>query len=218
MRNSTVQCSREHVIACLTRLSAVVKTSFHSADAVKATFAAYVDELQRYQPQAVTAGCLQWGRQKPGWPSLSEIIGYIENNDRSTGLPDPTKPENFLARCKRVGGYDAAWQRERHHLLEELFRDHCDGVLSDEHLVRGIEDAAKGLYPAPMPRGSAARELTNDQRLRTWRENDQLGENIRAHPERYFCAKDLLHAFANMRTKRFADHPQLAVSYYGEAA
>ena len=67
-----------------------------------------------------------WRRSVP-WPTLS-----------------PGTPENFLARCKRVGGHDAIWQRRHHHLLEPVMYDHFDGLLTDEWLTTAIRNVENG--------------------------------------------------------------------------
>lgn len=215
MRQTSAQCSKEHVTACLARLQAVVRTSFRSEDAARATFAAYIDELTHYSPQAVTAGCLQWGRQKPNWPSLAELIGFIEVNDRARGLPNPSAPETLLARIKRVAGYDAAWVRERHDLLmAEVFADHCEGALSDDALARRLADIAGGRFV----RRDDRPQLTDAQRLASWETNDRLGHELAANHQRYFLGAALAGIFSRFREKRFADHPELAGRYYGSPA
>lgn len=200
-------------MACLVRLQALVRTSFRSEDAARATFAAMVDELTHYPPQAVTAGCLQWARQKPGWPSLAELLEFVRGNDRSgSALPDPNKPENLLARIKRVAGRDAGWIREHHDVvMAELFPRHCDGGLSDEQMARDVEaiDAGRTIHrERPMP--------SDAQILVAWEHNDRLGADISANPARYMNGQFLAGVFQRMRAKRFRDRPTLAASYYGE--
>lgn len=176
--------------------------------------AAYTDELQHYPPQAVLAGCLQWARQKATWPALSELVGFIEVNDRSPALPSPTDTENFLARCKRLGAPDAMWVRERHHLLEEAMRLHADGNLSDEQLTAALDAAAEG-KPVVIER-QHRREPTDDDRvLRAWMNNDRQAEVIRQNPSAYACGPALVAAHANFRERRFRTNPALAAKYYG---
>lgn len=212
-RTSSVQCSKEHVIANLTRLRAVVRSSIRSEDEARLSLAAYTDELQHYPAQAVVAGCGQWARQKATWPALAELIGFIETNDRTAGaLPDPNKQENFLARCKRVGGIDALWLRERHHFLVAAMTDHYEDRLTDEHLAICLRHAAAEEFAPPMEK---KRELTEEQLLKAWMNNDMQAEKIRKNPSAYFCAQALLAAHANFRERRFREQPELAAKYYG---
>lgn len=157
-RSPKPQSSREHATANLVRLQSLVRWSPKTEDAAKATLAAMTDELIYYPPAAVTAGCLQWARQKHNWPSLSELLGYIEANDTThLAIGDKDAPENFLLRCRRVWGQcDPVWLRERHHLIEGLFIDHCDEVLTDEHLASTLRDI--GLCIAPQRQQARAAE------------------------------------------------------------
>jgi hypothetical protein len=170
--------------------------------------------LIHYSPQAVTAGCLQWSRQKPNWPSLAELIGFIENNDRARALPSPDAPENLLARVKRVTGRDVEWMRDHHDVvMAEVFPAHCDGALSDDALAARIEDIAARRTVRPPERV----ELTDAQRLVSWRENDRMGAELKAEPHRFMLGHILAGVFARFRGKRFADRPDLAARYYGSA-
>ena len=200
----------------LTRLRAVVRSSIRSEDEARLSLAAYTDELQHYPAQAVTAGCAQWGRQKATWPALSELVGYIDTNDRNAGaLPDPNKPENFLARCKRVGGVDALWLRDRHHWLEAAMTDHSEEMLTDEHLAMCLRFAAEERFAPPMERKRA--EPTPERMLAAWANNDRQADAIRGNPGAYFCGPALLAAQANFRERRFREQPELAARYYGAA-
>ena len=215
-RTSSVQCSKEHVIANLTRLRAVVRSSIRSEDEARLSLAAYTDELQHYPAQAVVAGCAQWARQKATWPALAELVGYIENNDRLAGaLPDPNKPENFLARCKRVGGIDALWLRDHHNWLEAAMTDHYEGRLTDAHLAICLQAAAEERFAPPMER---KQDISHDldRVLRAWMNNDMQAEEIRKSPGAYACGPALLAAHANFSERRVREHPELAAKYYGE--
>ena len=211
---TTAQCSKEHVTACLARLQSTVKTSFRSEDAAKLTFSAYIDELTRFSPQAVTAGCLQWARQKPTWPSLAELLSFISGNDVNRALPNPNAPENLLARIKRVTGRDAFWTRDHHDvLMAEVFPDHCEGVLSDEelsHRVNAIADGRTVYRERP--------QISDDKLLAAWRQNDRMAEEISDNPPAYLCAQALIAAHANFRARRDRERPDLAARYYGETA
>lgn len=214
-RSTKPQCSTEHVTSCLARMRAVVHWTPKTEDAARATIAAMVDELQFYPPAAVTAGCLQWGRQKPNWPSLSELIGFIEANDViHLAIGDKDAPENFLLRCRRVwGNCNPVWLRERHHLIEELFRHHCEDKLSDEHLAKCLPSIKRGETP-PL---EGRRELTDDELLAAWAENDRLGGDMEANPEAYLLGNVLVGVFRRFREKRWRDRPDLAARYYGQA-
>ena len=139
-RSTKPQTSKEHVIACLTKLRVLVNWSPRTEDAAKLTMAAMADELQFYPSQAVTAGCLEWGRQKATWPALAQLIEYIDYNDsRAQALSSETS-ENYLVRLKRLSGHDALWVRERHDLVMELFPAHCAGTLTDAHLEHQLRE------------------------------------------------------------------------------
>jgi hypothetical protein len=162
----------------------------------------------------VTAGCLQWARQKSTWPSLSELIAYVQGNDRTElkALPNPDAPENLLARIKRVTGRDVDWVRDHHDsIMKEIFPDHCDGQLSDSELRRRVDLVAE--------RRTVIREdpqRSEQEILSAWAHNDRLASDMRSHPESYALAGALIEVFSRFREKRYRDHPALAASYYGD--
>jgi hypothetical protein len=70
---------------------------------------------------------------------------------------DPNAPENFLARVKRVSAgwqrpWDALIMRSHHYQLEQSIREHMDGYLTDEFLVRQMRRAEQGLDAERMER------------------------------------------------------------------
>lgn len=97
-KTTSAKSSREHVTACLTKLLLVCKPHWNGEDATKLALAAYIDELQSYDPQVVRYACEQWPRSgKRMFPWLSEIIDFIRNNSRDAA-PALANPETDGAR------------------------------------------------------------------------------------------------------------------------
>jgi hypothetical protein len=111
---------------------------------MKAAFATFTDELASFPPEAVNAGCREWARTKPMWPSLAELLACVRSNMPERIRLSGQVPENFLVRIKRVGQVDALWVRRHHYLLEPAIRAHMSGSLSDERLGEAIEAARAG--------------------------------------------------------------------------
>lgn len=210
-RSTSPQCSKEHVLANLTRVRAAVNARFNSDDQAKLTLATFADELQHYPPQAVTAGCAQWARQKSKWPSLSELIEFIDHNSApSNAIGGPGSGEDFYGRCARLGR-SGEWMRQHWPQLEESCRQHMDGDLSDERLNYVFRCLDEGRNPAPRQRG---RPMSDAQRMAMWADNDELGANLDANPSQHFAAGLIAGIFRRFRPRREADHPDLAARYY----
>lgn len=122
--------------------------------------AAYADELRQFPPDAVSNGCEEWARTQSRWPALSELLAVVRGYvPKARSLANPDRPEDFLTRCKRVGGHDAVWQRAHHYLLEAALQAHLAGYLTDEHLAVCIAEADSWREPPRMPRPRQERDL-----------------------------------------------------------
>lgn len=119
--------------------------------------ALYAEALEDISPEVLSAACKQIVRENDRFPTPSVIrkaAKAINENrfaSRAIANPDPNKPENFLARVKRVSTHDALWLRAHHYLLEEAIQDHMDGRLTDTHLLDGIDRAQHGLSAERQP-------------------------------------------------------------------
>jgi hypothetical protein len=89
-------------------------------------------------------------------------------------------------------------------------------ALVREH-VRLDEVARRPRLAPPEANPTRRENLADDRLLAAWRENDRLGAELAAAPEKFVAGHVLAKAFAGMRGKRFADRPDLAARYYGSA-
>lgn len=118
----------------------------------------YIEALSDIPAEALSAACKQIIREGERFPRPKEIRDaakdLIERRHaaRTLANPNPAEPENFLARCKRVGGHDAIWHRLHHDLLQPLFDAHCCGFLTDDYLETAIRGAERGAIAKPPPR------------------------------------------------------------------
>lgn len=149
---TTNHSSPEHIVSCLTDLRRVFGTGQKTtAEHLSWQNGLYIEALADLMPEALTAACKQIIREGERFPRPKEIRDVakelIERRQavRALANPNPNEPENFLARCKRLGGHDAAWHRAHHHLLEPLFDAHCGGFLTDPYLEEAIHGAERGV-------------------------------------------------------------------------
>jgi hypothetical protein len=85
--------SKEHVIACLTRLQAVTEIYWRGEEAAKLALAVFIDELVKHDPRVVRFACEQWGRKNRKFPYLAQLLEYIQHNAEEPAVPALTGPE-----------------------------------------------------------------------------------------------------------------------------
>lgn len=111
----------------------------------------------------LSAACKQIIRDGDRFPRPKEIrdaartISDRVDAARTLANPNPSEPESFLARSRRVGGHDAVWHRAHHDLLQVHFDAHCEGRLTDEYLLHAIRAAEKWREVKPMLNPNMAR-------------------------------------------------------------
>ena len=108
---SNQRSSKEHVTACLIRLASVTKPHWQGDAAMELTLAAYVDDLCAIDPKIVQFACERWGRTKPKFPYLSELLALCEQlqTPQVEARPPPTD-EGAVCRNEAIlllAGYHA---------------------------------------------------------------------------------------------------------------
>jgi hypothetical protein len=108
----------------------------------------YASSLAKFDPLVVKSACDEWSSSNKFWPELSELLALCLEQKRlaavARSLPNPGRNggpdgEDFYARCHRLGR-DSSWMRRLWTLgLEDLFREHLDGKLTDDRLLRWME-------------------------------------------------------------------------------
>ncbi len=105
---TTARSSRDHCLACLTRLAAVTGKPKRSEGEARVVLEAYVERLQRYEPEVVQEACRRAEERFALWPKLAELLPLCEEVKaerdaelRAHALPAPPELDRCLEEALR---------------------------------------------------------------------------------------------------------------------